>query len=384
MKTVLIIQYSSQYDGSAISGLLLADGFKLAGWKTVVAFAQQGPMQSAYERNGHEVLTIFHRSWLRSTSIFRFTRNLITEIYRFNEFRRIFKRYSPHCVYLNTAVSFSAAFVAKFLNVPFIWHIRELFSDVGGEMEVPIQFRRGAQFILSNWASGIIVNSNAVAKNMLLPSYIDYKVVPNAIKEIYFNDCLSSVEARGLLDLNTEGYIIGVPGTLRPMKGHTYFIRAIAPLLRNSPNVRVIISGEGDLEYADCLKDLTKQLRVDKYITFLGQIDDMIGFYKACDLIVIPSRAEPFGRVVIESFACRVPIVATSVGGIPEIIRHRENGFLIQYGDESALRDTVFEVMRKPEYLSDMVELAYQDASRLYTVDQYQKSIISYVSKVYA
>ena len=384
MKTIVIIQFSSQLDGSAVSGLMLSDGFRKAGWKTIVVFAHQGPLQKVFQEHGHIVLTVFHRSWLRSSSIFRFSKNLVAEVFRFRGFRKIFMQYSPDIVYINTAVSFSAALTAKWMKVPFIWHIRELFNDVGGEMEIPHYFKRSAQFVLTRWPKAVIVNSKAVAENMLLPSASGYKIVPNAIDDTYFDCSLSSVEARQRLGLDIDKYIIGIPGTLRPMKGHPYFLRAIASVLRDSPSIQIIISGDGDLEYIRTLKDLCAELKIEKQVEFLGRIIEMPVFYKACNISVIPSRAEPFGRVVIESFASQIPVVATSVGGIPEIIQDGINGYLVPYGDETAMSNIVRKLIKDPEYLGSIVSIAYKDARRNYTAIQYQKSILEFVNSVNA
>ena len=132
--SILIVQYSSNRDGSAFSGLLLADGFRNAGWQTHVAFGHAGPMEAEYQRSGHKTCVVEHNNWLRRSHPVRFLRDVLNEWQISLKFCGLLEQLHPHVVYINTAVSLAGAVAAKRKNVPRIWHLREQFRNAGGEV----------------------------------------------------------------------------------------------------------------------------------------------------------------------------------------------------------------------------------------------------------
>jgi glycosyltransferase involved in cell wall biosynthesis len=94
------------------------------------------------------------------------------------------------------------------------------------------------------------------------------------------------------------------------------------------------------------MKLLSAKLGVANRFVFLGKRDDVPEIMNACDLIVVPSRAEPFGKVVIEAMACGKCVIASAVGGIPEIIQDGWNGRLVPPGNLEALQSAMLEVLR--------------------------------------
>ncbi|MEM4218225.1 MAG: glycosyltransferase, partial [Candidatus Methanomethylicaceae archaeon] len=97
------------------------------------------------------------------------------------------------------------------------------------------------------------------------------------------------------------------------------------------------ITGDGEEKYRQHLHQLVRELGVDDCVRFLGTVEDMPAFYRACDVICIPSRSEPFGRTAIEAMAVGTPVVATKVGGLAETIGDAESGLLVRYGDRGHL-----------------------------------------------
>ena len=137
MSRVLIVQYSSNRDGSAFSGLLVADGLRQAGWDTHVAFGFHGPMVAEYEQAGHHTHVIPHKNWLRRGWTPQFVKDVAQEWGRASDFEALISSLHPSVVYLNTVVSLAGAVAARRGGVPCVWHLREMFSDIGGEMHAP-------------------------------------------------------------------------------------------------------------------------------------------------------------------------------------------------------------------------------------------------------
>ena len=380
---ILIVQYSSKYDGSAFSGLLLADGLRNAGWETHVAFGYAGPMEVEYQKSGHKTCVVEHNNWLRQSHPVRFLRDVLNEWQISSKFCGLLDQLHPHVVYINTAVSLAGAVAAKRKNVPCIWHLRELFKNVGGEMDAPAVAMPLVHYLFSRFSLQIISNSRAVAENLLgMRSANKAEVIPNAVEDVFFKNSAGQREARKNLGLPVTGKLIGVPGTLRPVKGHPFFFKAAAQLVERFPGIQVAISGSGEKEYVENLKKTVSDYGIEKNVMFLGSIYEMPFFYRACDVVCIPSRAEPFGRVVIEAFASGVPVVATAVGGILEIVDNNVDGVLVSYGDTNGLATAMGQLIKDKALRERLSQTALEKAKERYHEDIYKETLCRLVYSV--
>lgn len=114
---------------------------------------------------------------------------------------------------------------------------------------------------------------------------------------------------------------------LHERKGLHYLIQAIPELLEKEKNFKVVIAGSGPQQSE--LEKLADQMKIKKYVEFLGFRKNIPHLMAASDIFVLPSEKEAFGLVLLEAQAAKLPIVATKVGGIPEIIEHKKNGLLV-------------------------------------------------------
>lgn len=380
MSQVLIVQYSSNRDGSAFSGLLMADGLREAGWETHVAFGFNGPMVEVYERAGHCTHVAPHKNWLRRGWTPRFLKDVGQEWRRSSAFESIISTVHPAAVYVNTVVSLSAAVAARRRGIPCIWHLREMFADIGGEMHAPRWAVPIVRRVIRWHADRLVANSAATAQNLMGPLAQQASIIPNAVRSAFFDESRSQAAAREALNLSADDVIVGVPGTLRPMKGHLFFVEAIAPLLHRHPSMQVAITGEGDEKVVAHVKERVRELQIKPRVHFLGWVRDMPAFYRACDIACIPSRAEPFGRTAIEAFAVGTPVVATAVGGLKDIVADGKTGWLVPYSDRHALRDAVQEAVHNPDVRQKMSANARQVADVKYHEKVYKKRIVELVS----
>ena len=376
LKRILIVQYSSSVDGSAISGLLLANGLRHHGWQTSVVFGFAGPMEAEYQRSSHKTYMVEHKNWLRHSHPRRFLRDVLREWQVSSNFSGLLNQVHPHVVYINTAVSLAGAVAAKRNGIPCIWHLRELFRDVGGEMDAPAVAMPLVRYLISHFSSQIICNSHAVAQNLLGPRLANKaEVIPNAVHDAFFKNSASQREARKILGLPLTGKLIGVPGTLRPMKGHPFFFKAAAQLVEQFPDLRIAITGSGEKVYVESLKKIVSEYSIEESVMFLGSINEMPSFYRACDVVCIPSRGEPFGRVVIEAFASGVPVIATAVGGILENIDHNADGVLVSYGDTSGLATAMGDLIKDQALGERLSRTALEKAKRQYHENAYKENL---------
>jgi glycosyltransferase involved in cell wall biosynthesis len=377
--TIVLIQYSSNYSGSTISGMLVAEALRTLPAKVHIVFGYPGPFVELARERGFDAHVIPHANWLRNDLLIPFLRHWHREARAARAFDPLFQTLKPRMVYVNTIVSLAGAIAARRRGLPLIWHVRELFANVGGEMKCPggSLGRRFARQVLTRHADRVVVISEAVRRNVLGDGAAARRaaVIPNAIEEAFFTGSEEKAEARQGLGLPLQPTIVGVPGTLRPMKGHPFFLKAARLLVERIPEARFAFAGEGDPGYVEKIKKLAEDLGLAARVHFLGRVTRMPSFYRACDVVCVPSRAEPFGRTVIEAFACGTPVVGARVGGIAETVRHGENGLLVPYGDEALLAERIALLLRDKALAAQLAATAAHDARSLYHRDTYIERI---------
>ncbi len=189
---------------------------------------------------------------------------------------------------------------------------------------------------------------------------------------------------RASLGYQESDFVIGQVGLLMPRKRPWFLIEAAPRLRERIPNLRILFVGEtspGHEGYLGELEHLARDRGVSDIIRFLPFQDWIADVFAALDLHVLLSNDEGFGRVVVEAAAVRIPTVASNVGGIPELIRHGETGYLLggdRAADDNAFRAcldqfvaAVEELARNTELRARMGAAAYEYAKRQFSPEVY-------------
>lgn len=150
-------------------------------------------------------------------------------------------------------------------------------------------------------------------------------------------------QARERLGLDRKNLIIGCVGHFTEEKGHTDLIKGFFRIQTQFPEARLILIGDGPLK--DHYRQLIIQLALSQKIYLPGMIPDLRDSFAAMDLFVFPSVAEGLGSVLLKAMAHHVPVFASRVGGIPEIVIEGKTGFLFSPGDPVALADCVLQAL---------------------------------------
>ncbi len=169
---------------------------------------------------------------------------------------------------------------------------------------------------------------------------------------IYNGIDYDKIEKAPKLDLEGDIKLLFV-GRIEPPKGLNLLLKALSILKKSSKKkIRLYIAGSGTHE-AD-YKSLATSLKVDKYTQFLGHLplDECYSLYKSCDMLILPSRMESCPMTLLEALGSGIPIIATHVGGIPEIVENNRNGLLVRYNS--------LEVAQKIKFLIDHPEVREQ------------------------
>ena len=127
--------------------------------------------------------------------------------------------------------------------------------------------------------------------------------------------------------MNDKKIRIGLVSRLSEEKGIQYLLQAIPLIAKQFPDFEIYVAGEGG--YRKQLESLAETLRAVSYVKFLGHVSDVRAFLQHLDLFVQPSRSESLGVAIMEAMSVGLPVVATNVGGIPEIIEDKVSGILV-------------------------------------------------------
>jgi len=137
------------------------------------------------------------------------------------------------------------------------------------------------------------------------------------------------------LEIAPDGLVVGTVGWLLPIKGPVYLLKAMERIWKDLPEVRLVFVGKGALEKQ--LRAETFQAGVSQKVSFLGWRGDVPEIMQILDVFVLPSLNEGMGRVLVEAMAAGKPIVASSVGGILDLVKDGKNGLLVEPGDVDGL-----------------------------------------------
>ncbi len=218
-------------------------------------------------------------------------------------------------------------------------------------------------------SSGIITVSNSLQEN--IHQRLGKKIEKIPVKTIY-NGCpkldySNNVEMRNSFrskwDISDRGIVIGTIGRLHPVKGHTYLISAIQLLAQEIPSLHLLLIGDGPMS-----NQLSSELqRVDLSYTMTGYVSSAWQCLPAIDIFVLPSLSEGMGLVLLEAAQAEVPIVASRVGGIPEVWENQTNALLVNPANPEEIARACKRIIRDAKLREYLVANALQRSRSLDT-----------------
>lgn len=304
--TIAYINHVSSIGGAERSLLELMEGIHGAGYRTVL-LAPAGPLLDSARAHGTGIVPV-EFVVLGKADLFVRPLSLRRKWTALRAALAIALRESGasliHANSLKSAII--AGPVARSLNVPLLWHVRD---------RVPVRepMRSVLIGIAQRNARLVLANSNYTLKTSgVRPS--KGRVLLNGIPLQRYRAVSGSAETRARR--------IGIVGRISPEKGQDVFVRIAARLAPRYPDLRFRVIGDVFVGAARYGREIERMVRVrglDRAFEWMPFRDEPSAIYAGIDVLVVPSRSEGFSRVVLESMACGVPVVAARVGGIPEI-----------------------------------------------------------------
>jgi N-acetyl-alpha-D-glucosaminyl L-malate synthase BshA len=234
------------------------------------------------------------------------------------------KEVDPDIIHVQSIAIGIPAFLSKnILKIPYIVYGR------GSDVYLHWSFKKSISKLVIRNANAVIALTEDMKTEILKSLDIEISVIPNGIDLDKFKN-LSKKYFREKWELKEDEKIIAFVGTLRPVKGLKYLIQAMAIMIKKDASIKLILVGDGgERKY---LKTLVEELKIENNIKFIGKVanENVPQYMVASDVFVLPSLSEGFPIVSLEAMACELPIVASKVGGLPDIVKNGVNGFLVE------------------------------------------------------
>ncbi len=218
------------------------------------------------------------------------------------------------------------------------------------------------------WGKRVIAISEVIGRHMVH----DFGVPADIVRIIPRSVDLSRFQIKRADKPANAPKVISMIGRLTPLKGHPYFLKAMSLVVRHMPNVRIQIIGDAPVKkkaYKDELVMLTKRLGLSAHVEFLGNRRDIPQLLAQSDCLVLSTiTQEAFGRVILEAQAAGVPVVATKVGGVVEIIDDGQTGLLVMPKDPEGMAKAVVRILGDPQMAAHLVEGSQKRIDERYTI----------------
>jgi len=211
---------------------------------------------------------------------------------------------------------------------------------------------------------------------------IEHEKVPDCVVETVYYGLPISEQNREVIDARSEfglpkGPLLVCAARLTEQKGHKWLLRAFRSVVDQLPETSLLLLGDGPLRKH--LEDTVIKLGISKNVRFAGWRTDVMDILPSTDLFVLASEWEGFGLALLEAMSLSLSIVATEVGGIPEVVLDGETGWLVKSKDSNALAGSILAALRSPH---KMLECGRMGKLRVQNTFSVKKMIVD-TEKIY-
>ncbi len=258
-------------------------------------------------------------------------------------------------------VAYAAKTLKNSYNIPIVStiHATEAGRNSGIHDEQQ-RYINDTEWMLTYESSEVIVNSNYMKGELQrlfgLP-YEKINVVPNGVNLSLFNGIERDYNFRRKYAMDNEKIILFM-GRLVYEKGVQHLIAAMPKILNGYHDSKLVICGKGAM--LDELRAQANAMGIGNKVYFAGYMNgkDVQRMYKAADIAVFPSTYEPFGIVALEAMLSENPVVVSDIGGLNEIVQHRENGMKSYAGNANSIADSILELLYDHKLCADITKKA--------------------------
>jgi L-malate glycosyltransferase len=384
---ILFVNHTGIVSGAERVLLLILDHLNRDLFEPVVICPEDGPLAELVRERQVPVVAIPSLSARFTWNPFRLVNYLHSYAKVIRAVRNIRHQNKIDLIHANSVrAGLLATFASAGTGIPVIWHLHDMMKHHPLSTTIrwvvtvmPPVLVLGVSRAAAEQFRGWLLRLTGRARIAVLHNPVD--------SQQFRPDLDERKHTRELLGLRDEQFAFAVVGQITPRKGQLGTIEAFSEVALNVPNAVLFVVGaplfNQDHEYLENLKSAATRLDLTDRVLFLGQRNDVNALLGAVDGVVVNSRREPFGLIVLEALAAGKPIVATRVDGIPELIEDKVTGLLTVPGDRQALASALRTLCSDPDLCQKLsskgralVEKAFDCSNYVRTLETlYDKSV---------
>ncbi|WP_296623720.1 glycosyltransferase [Marivirga sp.] len=368
---ILFFNHDSNLGGASRALVELIDGLQGNDVNCMVVLPSRGPLCNELEKKSIEYSIMRYSKWTGQPKYLfkkqplkyikqhlRFVKKLLITIRSVFYLHRLLKPWNPDLIITNTSVIYFGYVYSVIYRQKHIWHLRE-FLDHGLHLIVPKSFF----YFLLKLSSGVVFTSFSL-KSHTLPEYKKgYVIYDGPVSKEDFN--------RRKVNIHDGIFKFVIIGIIDENKNQKEAIKALSLLIKQGYNVSLNVVGRGNYKP---LKDLAENLKISSFVHFSGYLDDPFSAYYNANSLLICSKSEGFGRVIIEAMAFGIAVIGYDNGrGTSELITHQYNGLLYKNA-EAGLAEQM-KIIIDNRNLREIIENnAWEHARKYFTKDSHVKN----------
>jgi glycosyltransferase involved in cell wall biosynthesis len=344
MLTILHTEASLGWGGQEIRLLSEAVVFAKRGFRLLVACQPGSPIGLEAQRRGLSVRPLAMRRAFDTIACWRL--------------RQLMRSEAVDLVHTHSSIdAWLAGFAAKTLHLPVVR---------SRHVSIPVKRRRN--FVYNALCDRIISSGEAI-RAVLISGGVDRDkivAIPAGVDVEQFHPAVSGEAVRR--EFGLEGPVIGTVAMFRHSKGHRVLLRAIPEILRSEPRALFLWVGDG-VGYRALQQEVAEAGLAAK-VHLAGFREDVPACLAAMEVVVLPSiKSDGVPQILLQALAMRKPVVASAVGGIPEVIQHQRTGVLVPPNDPQALAGAVVQVLHNPQSAADWARAGGQVIDTHYALE---------------
>ncbi|HUA98553.1 MAG TPA: glycosyltransferase [Terracidiphilus sp.] len=334
-------------------------GLAEAAWEEGALWLPLPPLQARFTLRPRAILRSLAQVWRVMRSVRRYVKNL-----------------GPDFIHANTIrAGIVATLGAAGLRKVVLWHVHDSLP----------RHPLSSIIRLLAWSSRrtrIIAVSHATAREFCgrLPLQCKVRTIHNGVDLARFPHKRAAISTfRKKMSIPDDCFVVCSVGQICARKGIKELIDALATIRLRAPSLHLVIVGKAvfahEQEYRNSLLQAVRDADLAGRVHFTGELKDVAPALQASDLLVLNSREEPFGLVLIEAMSCGTPVLATRVGGVPEIVTDGANGWLIEPGDSAALSGKLLELSGADSARRQVADFAHRTTSPQFSFERFHRDL---------
>ena len=278
-------------------------------------------------------------------------------------------------------VHFHGASLPLIVNVLFLKVMgKKIVAKVAGaKMNIEAGSFRNTHLLAGNMfirilkhVDAFVAISDEIMEDLTKDGFVPEKIcrIPNFVLPDHFyppRDAGDKKRAREKIGIRSDAFVVTFSGRLVQRKRVDILLHAVAEVVSRGNELRVLILGHGEMRSK--LEQMAAELGIEGRVSFTSFVTNILDYLHASDLFIFPSVKEGMPNALLEAMACGLPVIATRIGGVVDVIRDRDNGLLVSPGNAGELRDALLLLLESPEIRTAISARAGETIRQYYHID---------------